>query len=358
MKTMNPKLIPIVIALAVTALSAVAQEPPPNPPNPPNAPGAPGTPGRSPRDRDRDEKKVPVTYLGVETSEVPRVVCEQLGLPKGFGLVVDYIVPNSPAATAGVQQNDILKMLNDQILTEPDQLSKLVRSYSEGTNITLTVLRKGKEEKINIKLSKKEVPQRELERGHRRHRGFPFGDHDFGDFGMNDLQDQMRDLQEQLGEQHREMIENAVMKARAQAERAREQAEEQVRRAGDKIRLWSKDMNALKTTKIDIGKAQIVFSDDKGELRIEKIDGKKVLTAKDPQGRLLFSGPAESDEDLAKLPAEVRERYNKLRTDELPAVNVQQDDSDESESEPDSDEEPFAPDQVSHDTRLPRSTVL
>ena len=67
--------------------------------------------------------KVPMTFLGVETSTVPSVVSDQLGLAKGFGLVVDYVVPDGPAAAAGVQQNDILKMLNDQILMEPDQLS-------------------------------------------------------------------------------------------------------------------------------------------------------------------------------------------------------------------------------------------
>src|SRR4029077_8029985 len=132
----------------------------PAPPNPPSAP-LPPLPPNPPKDRDRDKgPKVPVTILGVETSEVPRVVSEQLGLAKGFGLVVDYVVPDGPAAAAGVQQNDILKMLNDQILTEPDQLAKLVRSYSEGTNVTLTVLRKGQEQKITVKLTKREVPQR------------------------------------------------------------------------------------------------------------------------------------------------------------------------------------------------------
>ena len=70
-----------------------------------------------------------VTYLGVETSEVPNVVSEQLGLAKGFGLVVDYVVKDGPAAAGGVQQNDILKMLNNQILTDPGQLGKLVRSF-------------------------------------------------------------------------------------------------------------------------------------------------------------------------------------------------------------------------------------
>ena len=88
------------------------------------------------------------------------MVAEQLGLAKGFGLVVDYVVPDGPAAAAGLQANDILKMFNDQILTEPDQLSKLVRSNTEGATVTLTVLRKGAETKLTAKLAKREVPQR------------------------------------------------------------------------------------------------------------------------------------------------------------------------------------------------------
>src|ERR1051325_3536840 len=161
-KTMKTKSILTIAAFALLPIAAFTQPNPPNPPAPPPPPNGPVVNPDNARDRDRHEKKVPVTFLGVETSDVPRVVSEQLGLPKGFGLVVDYVVPDGPAAAAGVQQNDILKMLHDQILTAPDQLSKLIRSYSEGTTVTLTVLRKGKEEKIGVKLSKKEVPERDV----------------------------------------------------------------------------------------------------------------------------------------------------------------------------------------------------
>jgi serine protease Do len=355
---MKSKLVIIVCAAALFPVAAFAQEPP-APPSPPNPPGGPGAAGRSAGapPRERDEKKVPVTYLGIETSEVPNVVCEQLGLPKGFGLVVDYVVPNSPAAAAGVQQNDILKLLNDQILTEPEQLSKLVRSYSEGTNVTLTALRKGKEEKISVKLGKKEVPQRELEHQRHRGRGFPFDEHDFGDFGMNDLKEQMDDLRERFaGEQG--VMNDAVIKAREAAARARHQAREQIRRAGDQIRVWSRDNDALKTTNIDIGKAQIVCSDNTGELRVEKIDGKKVLTAKDPQGRLLFSGPVETDEELAKVPADVRARYDKLQQNELPAI-AQPPETEEDESfEFDEDDDVLTPEQMSGRAAVLQMSIL
>src|SRR5579862_3142527 len=40
-------------------------------------------------------------YLGVSSSPAPPVVRKQLGLPEGMGLVVDIVMPESPAATAG-----------------------------------------------------------------------------------------------------------------------------------------------------------------------------------------------------------------------------------------------------------------
>jgi serine protease Do len=348
---MNTRSIATIAAIALLPIAGLAQTPP-SPPPPPAPP--------TPPDRHEKVPKVPVTFLGVETSEVPSVVSEQLGLAKGFGLVVDYVVPDGPAAAAGVQQNDILKMLNDQILTEPDQLAKLVRSYSEGTNVTLTVLRKGQEQKITVKLTKKEMPQRhEFGPGRHRHEDFPFGD-----FGMNgDFKEQMENLKEQLGAQ-KGMIHDAVVKAREEAMRARDQARDQARRAVEEARRaagrWNIRTNedgGLKTTKIDIGKAQIVFSDDKGEMKLETVDGKKLLTAKDPQGKLLFSGPVETKEDIDKIPAEVRQRYDKLQEEELRAVAPPSDTNEDGDSVDTNDDDNETPpmEQVSTDSfpRIP-----
>ena len=250
--------------------------------------------------------KVPVTYLGVDTSQVPTVVSDQLGLAKGFGLVVDYVEPNSPAATAGVQQNDILKLLNDQILIEPSQLRKLLQTFPEGTEVTLTVLRKGQEQKLTAKLVRKEVSQR---RG-----AFPGGNHDWNwDFdAAGDLDGQMRDLKEQLKEQlgnQRGIIREAVTQAHEAARHAHATMPiVQPTSFGS----FFEDDGATKASKIDLGKAQIVFSDDKGELKLANVDGRKLLTAKDPQGKLLFSGPVETKEDLDKAGA-VREGLERIR---------------------------------------------
>jgi hypothetical protein len=69
------------------------------------------------------------------------------------------------------------------------------------------------------------------------------------------------------------------------------------------------------------------------------VDGKKLLTAKDPQGKLLFSGPVETKEDLDKMPAEIRERYEKLQQNDLPAVEPGTDTAEQDEDDNDEDEE-------------------
>ena len=350
---MKTKTIAVIAAFSLLPTLGFAQPPaPPNPPNPPNAP-IPPVPPNPPKDRDRDRgPKVPVTFLGVETSEVPRVVSEQLGLAKGFGLVVDYVVPEGPAAAAGVLQNDILKMLNDQILMQPDQLAKLIRSYPEGTNVILTILRKGQETKITVKLAKKEVSSRQDYFGpdgkdrHRHDKDFGMFNFDFGDLkDLSKLSDlsSLKDLSElkDIGPAVRDVVSDARREAlRASAEARRESAQarrealresgearrealraaEEARRAARQFHVFSSDNGAVKSTTIDLGKAQITVTDPHGEMRIEKVNGKKMLTAKDPQGRLLFSGPVDSKEELDKVPAEVRQRYDKLEQKDLPGV--------------------------------------
>ncbi|MGI8891072.1 MAG: PDZ domain-containing protein [Chthoniobacterales bacterium] len=272
---------------------SMAKPPAPAPPDPVPRVGAPG--------RDRDEgPKEPVTFLGVETSEVPRVLSEQMNLPRGFGVVVDYVVPASAAASSGLQQSDIIRMLNDQQIVNPGQLGKLVRSFPDGTTVNFTVMRKGQEMKMPVKLGKKDVS------AGRGRSGFE-QQWNFDDFDKMDFDFKAPDMT---------AVREAVVRAKDQAMRARDQAEKAVRR----LRIVTKDDDVTKTTKIDLGRATVTFSDDEGELKMENLKGRKTLTAKDAQGNMLYNGPIETPEDRAKLPAHVRQRLEKLENQELPSV--------------------------------------
>ena len=130
-----------------------------------------------------------------------------------------------------------------------------------------------------------------------------------------------------------------ALRSSGEARREALRASEEARRAARQIHVFSSDNGAMKSTTIDLGKAQIVCTDPHGEMKLETVNGKKILTAKDPQGRLLFSGPVDSKEDLDKVPAEVRERYNKLQQKDLPGVmSTASTDTDE-DTDKDSDED-------------------
>ena len=100
----------------------------------------------------------PATWLGLAADDLSEDVRAQLPLPDGAGLVVRHITAGGPAAQAGVQANDILVRLDDQLLVNAAQLRALLRGKKEGDKITLTFLRKGKEQKVTAKLVKKTLP--------------------------------------------------------------------------------------------------------------------------------------------------------------------------------------------------------
>jgi hypothetical protein len=96
-------------------------------------------------------------YLGIATSPAPPVLRKQLKLAEGMGLVVDFVEPGSPAEQAGVQPYDVAVRLNDQVLINAPQLAVLVRTFDPGAEVTLTVVREGKETPLKVKLVEREV---------------------------------------------------------------------------------------------------------------------------------------------------------------------------------------------------------
>lgn len=101
----------------------------------------------------------PVTFLGVEVEPVDEALAAQLKLPAEHGLVVRYVVPDSPAAAAGVQRHDVLTRLDDQLLIEPRQLAALVRSHQAGDTVRLTYMRAGAEARATASLTRRVPPQ-------------------------------------------------------------------------------------------------------------------------------------------------------------------------------------------------------
>ena len=97
-------------------------------------------------------------FIGVATVEVPGMLHNQLKLPRGMGLVVQFLVKDSPAALAGVRSNDVLEKLDDQLLVNGQQFAVLVRAKKPGDSVALTVIRGGERTVVTVILGEKEMP--------------------------------------------------------------------------------------------------------------------------------------------------------------------------------------------------------
>ncbi len=101
-------------------------------------------------------RKGPVTFLGVSASPPPRELAAHLPIPEDTGLVVESVVPDSPAAKAGLQQSDVLTKLDDQILIHPRQLSVLVANHKEGETVKISFIRKAETKETAVVLGMRE----------------------------------------------------------------------------------------------------------------------------------------------------------------------------------------------------------
>lgn len=90
-------------------------------------------------------------FLGVGTQQLPPWSDMKSNMPRGVGLEVLEIVPES-AASKVLRSGDVLEKLNEQWLVNPDQLAVLVNMQKPGDEFVVTFVREGvrKQEKLTL----------------------------------------------------------------------------------------------------------------------------------------------------------------------------------------------------------------
>jgi hypothetical protein len=85
------------------------------------------------------------TYLGVLFGDVPEVLYDQLtDLPRGQGVVVTHVLPDSPAAQAKLARHDIVLEYNKEKVLDKEHFARLIRADKPEHKIDLLILRGGK----------------------------------------------------------------------------------------------------------------------------------------------------------------------------------------------------------------------
>jgi serine protease Do len=98
-------------------------------------------------------------YLGVTIGAITPELAAEFGARPGQGVVVTEVMPDSPAAEAGVQEQDVIVAFNGKAVNGPRALQEAVEQSPLGQRRALTVLRDGKERKLDLVV--KALPQSE-----------------------------------------------------------------------------------------------------------------------------------------------------------------------------------------------------
>lgn len=112
-----------------------------------------GAASAAPRER-------PTAFLGVQVvpmEELTPRLKERLGISGEQGLVVMEVLPDSPAAKAGLRHGDVITGLNGQEMTSPNQFRSAVTKAGAGKEVRLEVMRGKEKKEIDAKLGEAPV---------------------------------------------------------------------------------------------------------------------------------------------------------------------------------------------------------
>ena len=100
-------------------------------------------------------KKSEKAWLGVYLQDINRDLKEAMDLESKRGALIAGVVEDSPAEEAGIEEEDVIVRLDGEKVRSTSYVTRLVKKHSPGDEITLTIVRDGKEKNIIVTLGKR-----------------------------------------------------------------------------------------------------------------------------------------------------------------------------------------------------------
>lgn len=94
------------------------------------------------------------SWLGVELHEVTAENAKELKLSAERGVVLGKIVPDSPAAKAGLKEKDVVTEVNGQRVEGAAQFRRMIHEIPPGRSAQITIWRDGRAQTLSVTLGK------------------------------------------------------------------------------------------------------------------------------------------------------------------------------------------------------------
>jgi hypothetical protein len=87
-------------------------------------------------------------YLGVELTPLTGELRAHFGAPEDAGVLVARVVPDSPAAEAGLRVGDVIASVDGESVEGAIEIARLVRRHEAGESVTLEIYRDGRPQSL------------------------------------------------------------------------------------------------------------------------------------------------------------------------------------------------------------------
>jgi len=91
-------------------------------------------------------------YMGINFQPINPDIAARYNLPAQWGVYITEVASDSPASDAGLQQGDIITKVGDITLDETHSYVNTLFTFKPGDQITLNVMRNGKDTQVQITL--------------------------------------------------------------------------------------------------------------------------------------------------------------------------------------------------------------
>ncbi len=250
--------------------------------------------------------QVETAFLGVVSGEVPELLTDHLGLKPGEGIVVRSLVPDGPAAKAGIATNDVITKVAGQAIGSPLEITQQISGHKPGDKVTLDLIHKGKPSTLDVTLGIKPAEMAANEPQ-----------------ALDPLQ--LEGIPKELAERIRKAVAGNIggldLKLGADPGQLPPQMEEAMRDLKNRVQgmigqagLALPDPGAA--GKIHLQGGAIRIKDPQGgSVEVKVNDGAKEVTIRDQQDKIVWSGPWDTAQDKAAAPDDVRQRVDSLNID-------------------------------------------
>jgi serine protease Do len=93
-------------------------------------------------------------YLGVHIQSMTPELSKALKIEEQKGALVSEVVPDGPAAKAGIERGDLIVSYDNKNVEDSHDLSRIVAATEQGKKVKVTVLRNGEKKDIHLKIGK------------------------------------------------------------------------------------------------------------------------------------------------------------------------------------------------------------